>query len=127
MSVGVYRHARQAIAPEHLGRIDTFRFEERVLLAHARSLIAREQYGTAHTLIADRERGFWVHRSLDRQLQWAACQDLPGIDRAFQIKVMHKNDRFKPQPGFSRATTVGQARKAEIKKIMKMIKDFNNV
>ena len=36
--------AKLAIAPEHLGRVDTFRFEEKVLLSHARSLIARGQY-----------------------------------------------------------------------------------
>jgi hypothetical protein len=66
--------AKQAIAPQHLGRIDTFRFEEKVLLNHARSLIAKGQYEPAHALIADLERGFWVHRNLDRQLQWAACQ-----------------------------------------------------
>ena len=66
--------AKLTISPDHLGRIDTFRFEEKVLLNHARSLIAKGQYESAHALIADRERGFWFHRSLDRQLQWAACQ-----------------------------------------------------
>ena len=63
-----------AIAPEHLGRVDTFRFEEKILLSHARSLIARGHYNQAHAIIADRERGFWVHRNVDRQLQWTACQ-----------------------------------------------------
>jgi hypothetical protein len=66
--------AQQAIPPEHLGRIDTFRFEEKILLSQARSLIGRGQYGAAHALITDRERGFWVHRDTDRQLQWMACQ-----------------------------------------------------
>ena len=35
------------IAPEHLGRVDTFRFEEKVLLSRARSLIARGEYVSA--------------------------------------------------------------------------------
>jgi len=66
--------AKQSIAPEHLGQIDTFRFEEKVLLSHARSLTAGGQYEPAHAIVADREHGFWVHRGLDRQLQWAAAQ-----------------------------------------------------
>jgi hypothetical protein len=37
--------AKQGIAPEHLGRIDTFRFEEKVLLSQARSLTARGSTG----------------------------------------------------------------------------------
>ena len=64
------------IAPEHLGRVDTFRFEEKILLSHARSLIARGHYNQAHAIIADRERGFWVHRNVGRQLQWTACQGM---------------------------------------------------
>jgi PglZ domain len=63
-----------AIAPEHLGSVDTFRFEEKVLLTDSRSLVARGQYGAAHAITADRERGFWVQRDVDRQLQWTACQ-----------------------------------------------------
>ena len=68
-----FQLASQSIAPEHLGRVDTFRFEERVLLSHAHSLITLGRYAEAHALIADRERGFWAHRSVERQLQWAVC------------------------------------------------------
>jgi hypothetical protein len=69
-----FEFATLAIAPERLGRVDTFRFEEKALLSHARSLIARGQYEPARDIVADRERGFWVHSNVDRQLQWAATQ-----------------------------------------------------
>jgi hypothetical protein len=68
-----------AIAPEHLGRVDTFRFEERVLLGHARSLITLGNYGAARALIGHRERGFWAHTRVDRQLQWAACEAMAEL------------------------------------------------
>ena len=61
------------------GGVDTFRFEERVLLGHARSLITLGQYGAAHALMADRARGFWAHRSVERQLQWAAAQAMAEL------------------------------------------------
>ena len=70
-----------SIAPEHLGKVDTFRFEEKLLLSRARSLIARGQYDLAHAIIADRERGFWVQRDVGRQLQWTACQAIGELGK----------------------------------------------
>ncbi len=72
------------IAAEHLGRVETFRFEEKALLSQARSLIARGQYEPALTVIAGRERGFWVSRSVERQLQWTACQAMADLGRMIQ-------------------------------------------
>jgi hypothetical protein len=61
-------------------------------------------------------------------VHWAACQDLPAIDRAFQIKVMSVADRFdSTKSGVKRATTSGPARKAEIKKLTAMIKGFKDL
>ena len=73
--------ATQSIAPEHLGQIDTFRFEEKALLNHARSLTAHGQYELAHTIVASREHGFWAYRSLGRQLQWEATQAMVELGK----------------------------------------------
>jgi hypothetical protein len=60
-------------------------------------------------------------------VEWAACQDLPAIDRQFQLKVMNVSDRFVSTANVKRPTTSGTARKAEIKKIEKMIKAFKTL
>jgi hypothetical protein len=70
-----------SIAPEHLGKVDTFRFEEKILLSRARALIARGKYDSAYAIIADRERGFWVQRDVGRQLQWTACQAIGELGK----------------------------------------------
>lgn len=54
----------------HLGKVDTFRFEERHLLGHAGELIATKRYDDAAAIVADRGRSFWVDRSMRRQAQW---------------------------------------------------------
>jgi hypothetical protein len=67
------------IAAQHLGRIDTFRFEEKSLLAHTYSLISADQFGDALKIVTERKKGFWVRHSHDRQLQWAACQRMAEL------------------------------------------------
>lgn len=62
------------IPPPALGCIDTFRFEERALLGLAADLIAQGDYSGALKLISERQRSFWVDRSLERQSQWVACR-----------------------------------------------------
>jgi len=58
----------------HLGRIDTFRFEERRLLAYAGDLIATRRYDEAANIVAGRSRSFWVDRDVGRQAQWEVCR-----------------------------------------------------
>ncbi|MFM9960654.1 MAG: PglZ domain-containing protein [Planctomycetaceae bacterium] len=72
------------IAAEHLGRIDTFRFEEQALLKHSYALIAEGKFTPALTIVTERERGFWVRHNLDRQLQWAACQAMAELGSLVQ-------------------------------------------
>ena len=62
------------IPPEALGSIDTFRFEERALLAHCGSLIATKRFAEALTLVAEREQSFWLDRDFARKAQWEACR-----------------------------------------------------
>jgi len=62
------------IQAEALGTIDTFRFEEAVLLEHAANLIADAHYERALELVVARRRSFWVDRSLGRLGQWETCR-----------------------------------------------------
>ncbi|MEM8996625.1 MAG: PglZ domain-containing protein, partial [Acidobacteriota bacterium] len=65
---------RAEIDPAHLGSIDTFRFEESRLLAHAGELITTRQYSGALSIVTGRSRSFWVDRDVSRQNQWEACR-----------------------------------------------------
>jgi len=63
-----------ALPPERLGRIDTFRFEERSLLCYVGQLIVDHRYEEAAQLVADHRRSFWTDRDLRRQNQWEVCR-----------------------------------------------------
>ena len=61
-----------SIAPPALGGIDTFRFEERVVLTHCTDLIAAGQFDEALGFVAQREHNFWLDRDVARRAQWEA-------------------------------------------------------
>ncbi len=61
------------VAAVHLGSIDTFGFEERLLLDHVGELIAAKKYTQALEVVTGRSRSFWVDREVLRQAQWEAC------------------------------------------------------
>ncbi len=65
----------------HLGNIDTFRFEERALLARAGELIADRKYSEALGIVSGRSRSFWVDRDVARQAQWEACRLMAELGR----------------------------------------------
>jgi hypothetical protein len=67
------------IAPEHLGSIDTFRFEERALLKFCAELIANKRFDEALKIIAERERSFWVDRDITRKTHWDACRYMADL------------------------------------------------
>ena len=58
----------------HLGKIDTFRFEERTLLSYVGKLICAREYRKALRILTERGRSFWVDRDVGRQAQWEACR-----------------------------------------------------
>tara|TARA_Y100001934_G_C12361439_1_gene780984 strand:- start:284 stop:2830 length:2547 start_codon:yes stop_codon:yes gene_type:complete len=60
------------IAPENLGAIDTFRFEEQSLLEHVGGLIVSGGFAEAHDVVRNRRYSFWARHQLDRQEQWQA-------------------------------------------------------
>jgi hypothetical protein len=69
------------INADALGTIDTFRFEEAVLLEHAAKLIADAHYSRALELVLARRRSFWVDRSIGRLGQWETCRLMAELGR----------------------------------------------
>jgi hypothetical protein len=67
------------IEADALGTIDTFRFEETVILDHAASLIAKAQFERALEMVVARRRSFWVDRDLGRLGQWETCRLLAKL------------------------------------------------
>jgi hypothetical protein len=71
---------RNAKIPAHaLGSIDTFRFEERALLAHCGELIATRKFDEALRLVGEREHSFWLDRDVGRKAQWEACRRMAEL------------------------------------------------
>jgi hypothetical protein len=62
-----------------LGSIDTFRFEERALLAHCGELIATKKFDETLRLVAEREHCFWLDRDVGRKAQWEACRRMAEL------------------------------------------------
>ncbi len=62
------------IEPAALGRIDTFRFEEKLLLGYAAQLCCDRQYPEALRIVLERSRSFWVDRDIARLSQWEVCR-----------------------------------------------------
>jgi len=69
------------VPPEALGAIDTFRFEERALLAHCGDLIAAKRFDQALEIISGREHSFWLDRDVGRKAQWEACRRMAELGR----------------------------------------------
>lgn len=71
---------RNANIPAHaLGSIDTFRFEEKTLLAHCGELIATTKFDEALRLVGEREHCFWLDRDVGRKAQWEACRRMAEL------------------------------------------------
>jgi hypothetical protein len=66
--------ATQGIDASGLGSIDTFRFEECVLLEYAGQLIVDGKFEEASKVIEHRRRSFWATHEMQRQEQWRAYE-----------------------------------------------------
>jgi hypothetical protein len=71
--------AKAKVKPEELGRIDTFEFEERLLLTWCASLLEARQYEAALAVVVERETSFWVEwtdasSQMPRKEQWELCR-----------------------------------------------------
>lgn len=74
-----FRLAHCKVPPDRLGRIDTFRFEERLLLDWTARLLEDRRYADAQAVVLARESSFWVERpdgsqGLPRKEQWELCR-----------------------------------------------------
>ena len=68
-----------AVPARSLRSIDTFRFEERILLAHCGDLVAAKKFDEALGVIGGREHSFWLDRQIDRKAQWEACRRMAEL------------------------------------------------
>jgi hypothetical protein len=64
-----------------LGSIDTFRFEERAMLAHCGELIATHKFDEALRIVMEREHSFWLDRDVGRKAQWEVCRRMAELGR----------------------------------------------
>lgn len=69
------------VPAEALGSIDTFRFEERALLSYCGGLIVSGRFDEALTIVAERERSFWLDRDVVRKAHWEACHLMAELGR----------------------------------------------
>lgn len=67
------------LAAGALGAIDTFRFEERLLLGYCGDLIGNKQFDEALLLVGERENSFWLDRDVERKSQWEACRRMAEL------------------------------------------------
>jgi hypothetical protein len=72
------------VRPECLGSIDTFRFEERVLLGHTAELIGRQAFEEATKVVTARGRNFWADRDVGRLAQWEAARLMIELGREIE-------------------------------------------
>lgn len=66
--------AHAKIEADRLGRVDTFRFEERALLGWCADLLRQQDYGRALTVVTERAPSFWVEREVERKAQWEVAR-----------------------------------------------------
>ena len=62
-----------------LGGIDTFRFEERALLAWCDELITSGRYGEALGVVDERAHSHWLERDVNRKAMWEACRRMAEL------------------------------------------------
>jgi hypothetical protein len=80
-----FRLAGQTIAADQLGKVDTFRFEERAVLAHVGNLICERRFDEAQEIAATHKRSFWADRDMRRQQQWHVVQVMAQLGQAAQV------------------------------------------
>lgn len=73
------------LPPGALGSIDTFRFEERALLAHCGELICAQKFDDALGIVAEREQSFWLDRDMARKAQWEACRRMAELGHVARV------------------------------------------
>jgi hypothetical protein len=62
-----------------LGAINTFPFEEHLLLDYCYDLIANKKFHEALGFVDEREHSFWLDRDVARRAQWEACRRMAEL------------------------------------------------
>jgi hypothetical protein len=79
-----FQLAQADVKPDRLGRIDTFEFEERLLLRWCAALLEQKRYEEAQKVVTEREASFWVERAdeghtMPRKEQWELCRRIAQL------------------------------------------------
>lgn len=77
-----FRLDKADIPAENLGSVDTFPFEEEVLLGRVCELLAAESYKEAWTIVEARRGSFWLQYHMRRQAQWEVCRRIVELGQA---------------------------------------------
>lgn len=100
--------AQTSIDPSLLGRIDTFRFEEKRLLGFCDQLAAEGRYQEAKEIVDARWKSFWVEQSLARHAQWEVCRLVAELGICIQKVQSTLPGRGKPPDKWVLAYTQNQ-------------------
>lgn len=111
--------AKAEIPVEHLGSIDTFRFEEEVSLDHCAALVEGEKYEEARDLAVVHRGSFWACQNLARRTaQWEVCRlmaelglAIAGVTKELKALKSPTSDKMlaayiTPEEGWMRADTL---------------------
>jgi hypothetical protein len=97
-----------SIAGDLLGAVDTFRFEERAVVAKCFDLIAKDKSNDAAALLDARSQSFWVDRQPPRKAVWQACRLMIDIGKqADDVVATIAKANGKPEQWVERYAAVG--------------------
>jgi hypothetical protein len=75
----------QSIPPAKLGSVDTFRFEEQLLLDYAAELISGGQFKAAGEVVSQRRMNFWSEHEFSRHEQWRVHELMAQLGEAVDV------------------------------------------
>lgn len=76
--------AQAGVEPGDLGAVDTFRFEESLLLTRCGQLLVGKEYAEAMALVEERKDSFWVQHDVSRQAQWEVCRLMAELGQTIE-------------------------------------------
>jgi len=77
--------AQACLSAEHLGRVDTFRLEESLLLRHCGDLVVEGRHQNAMEIVEGRGDSFWVVNDIYRKAQWEVCRLMADLGLAIKV------------------------------------------
>ncbi|MFE9658141.1 PglZ domain-containing protein [Micromonospora sp. NPDC006431] len=71
--------AEASLPASALGAIDTFRFEEHIIVRHCGDLVADCRFAEALSLLSQRENSYWLDVDVARKAQWEATRRMAEL------------------------------------------------